>query len=195
MSAAVVVRVPWWWTQKQGDIGGDPEVGEGKMGRGQVSQLGVLEGTLPSLGLTVPLWEMGRRCSDASLRGPKRPTSEALAAKIEVGGVPSLQLSREGLPPPFPMPCSIGGAASLSPAGPAPTSWVCGPEPPHLLTCLLQTGSPWGAGQSEGSQPTQLPPRFWLDGLCDSSKSCSFLGSQFPHPKSEEMINTYLRMS
>lgn len=98
----------------------DPERGGGKPGRGQISQLGVLEDMLPSQARWAPLGGR-RRCRDGSLHGPKCPKCGVLQAKTEVGGVPSCP--GKTCPPPVPMSCSVGGAA------------------PHLLVLLPYAGA------------------------------------------------------
>lgn len=190
----LLMRVPQWWTQKQGDRGGDPEVGGGRLGRGQVSQLGVLEEMLPSQASLCPSgkWVGGAEMPASMVQHALRVRCSKQRQRWE--GYPAVQGGTVPLPLPHVL---LHRRCSPSPAGPAPTSWVGGSEPPHLLTCLLQIGSPWGTGQSEGaSPPSSLPsPGFCLSGLCDSSKPCSFLGPQFPHPKNEVMIIPYFRMS
>lgn len=116
-AAVVIVKRPRRVTQRQrGQRPGEPARCAGR--------------AAPLPGPHAPRWKMGQRCRDVCpLRGPECAQCE----RREAGPRPG----RTG-----PRPSVLRARPGPSPAGLAPTSWVWGPEPPRLLTCLLQTGSP-----------------------------------------------------
>lgn len=151
-AAVVIVKRPRRVTQRQrGQRPGEPARCAGR--------------AAPLPGPHAPRWKMGQRCRDVCpLRGPECAQCE----RREAGPRPG----RTG-----PRPSVLRARPGPSPAGLAPTSWVWGPEPPRLLTCLLQTGSPWEAGQSEGAlctsalpAPTQASGSVWLGSVTLASR-------------------------